>query len=231
MDSNKWISRIAGILILTGMVAGLISIVPSVESVDFLKEVYPDRNQVLIGAVFQFLLVPIYIGFALVLFKTLKSQNETSAIGFVGFRLIAGVFQLIGVILLPLFIYLSKLYLISTGEGLEYYVSLGEMLKIVRDLTNHVGVMAATGLGNLLLYHVLFSGKFIPKWLSVWGILGNILLILASFLILFQIVNVISTAYIAITVPLVLQELIFAIWLIIKGLDLEYIKQNRNYKK
>ena len=71
------------------------------------------------------------------------------------------------------------------------------MLKMIRDLTNHLGVMVATGLGNLLLYYILFSGKYIPRWLSVWGIIGNILILLASFLILFQLVDVISTAYIA----------------------------------
>jgi len=75
MNSNKRISRITGILILTGIVAGLISFVFSVESVDYLTEVYPDRSQVMIVAIFQFLLIPIYIGFALVLFKTLKSHN------------------------------------------------------------------------------------------------------------------------------------------------------------
>ena len=227
MNSIKRISRIGGILILTGMVAGIISVVPAVESVDYLKEVFPNRSQVMIGAIFQFLLVPIYIGFALVLFKTLKRHKENSAIGFVGFRLIAGAFQILGVILIPLFIYLSQIYLTSTGESLLYFESLGEMLKIIRDLTNHLGVMVATGLGNLFLYYILFSGKYIPKWLSVWGIIGNTLIILASFLILFQLVDVISAAYIAITAPLVLQELVLAIWLIVKGLDLEYTNQNK----
>ncbi|MEQ9221217.1 MAG: DUF4386 domain-containing protein [Cyclobacteriaceae bacterium] len=225
MNSNKQISRIAGILILFGIIAGLLSIVPSVESTDFLKEVFPNKSQVLSGAVFQFLLVPIYIGFALILYKTLKAHKENSAIGFVGFRMIAGAFQIFGVILLPLFIYLSKTYLTSAGESLLYLEKLGEMLKIIRDLTNHLGVMVATGLGNLLLYHILFSGKYIPKWLSTWGIIGNALIILASFLILFQAVDVISTTYIAITIPLVVQELVFAFWLIFKGLNPENANQ------
>ena len=226
MTSNKQISRIAGVLILAGMVAGIMSVVPSLESVDYLKETFLNRDKVLIGAIFQFLLVPIYIGFALVLFKTLKTNKENSAIGFVGFRLIAGVFQIFGVILLPLFIHLSKSYMDSTGENLMNLENLGEMLRMIRNLTNHLGVMVATGLGNLLLYYILFSGKYIPKWLSVWGIVGNILIILASFLILYQVVDVISTAYIAITIPLVFQELVFAIWLITKGLKLEYVSQN-----
>ena len=85
MNLDNRISRIAGSLILIGMVAGIISVVPSIESVDYLKEAFPNRNQVLIGAIFQFPLVPIYIGFALVLYKPLKTHKENSAIGFVGF--------------------------------------------------------------------------------------------------------------------------------------------------
>ena len=227
MNSNKGTSRIAGLLILAGMVAGIISVVPAVEGSDYLKEVYPNRNQVLVGALFQFLLVPIYIGFALVLYKPLKAYKENSAIGFVGFRFVAGAFQILGVLLLPLFIYLSKTYLDSSTENLLYWESLGEMLKIIRDLTNHLGVMIATGLGNLFLYYILYGGKHIPKWLSLWGILGNILIIIASFLILFQTLEVISTSYIAITMPLVLQELVFAIWLIIKGLKFDEDNQNK----
>lgn len=40
MTSNKQISRIAGVLILAGMVAGIMSVVPSLESVDYLKETF-----------------------------------------------------------------------------------------------------------------------------------------------------------------------------------------------
>lgn len=221
MNSLKQTSRIAGILILGGMIAGIISVTPAVEGVEYLKDAFPNKNNVLISAVFQFLLVPIHIGFALILFKTLKTHKESSAVGFVGSRLMAGVFQIIGVILLPLFIYLSNVYLISSEENLLYLEDIGEIIKIIRDLTNHLGVMVSTGIGNLLLYHILFTKNLIPKWLSLWGIGGNILIILASFFILFQLGDVISASYIAMTTPLVLQEFVLAIWLITKGLKAE----------
>ena len=72
MNSNKKISKIAGILIFLGMIFGILSIVPSVESENFLKEIYPNRNQVLTGAIFQFFLVPIYISFSLILYQVLS---------------------------------------------------------------------------------------------------------------------------------------------------------------
>lgn len=227
MRSNKKTSRIAGGLIILGIIAGILSVVPSIESEDFLEKVYPNKNQVLTGAIFQFFLVPIYIGFSLILYQVLRNYNKTLAIGFVGFRIMAGVFQLIGIILLPISILLSQKYLTQTSSELAFYETAGEFLHLFRDLTNHLGVILATGLGNLLLYYIFYKGKHIPVWLSLWGIIGNTLIMLASFLILFQLIEVVSPEYGIMAIPLVLQELVLAIWLIIKGLKLPMTTQNR----
>lgn len=218
--NNKQLSRIAGILIILGIIAGISSIIPSIESDNFFEEVYPNKNQVFIGAICQFLLVPIYIGFSLVLYPVLKKYNKTLSIGFVGFRMMAGVFQLFGIILLPLFILLSQKFLVQTNTEPIFYETTGEILKLFRDLTNHLGVILATGLGNLLLYCILFKAKLIPVWLSIWGIMGNLLIMIASFLLLFELIDVISTEYGIMTIPLILQEVTLAIWLITKQLKL-----------
>ncbi|WP_442264569.1 DUF4386 domain-containing protein [Tenacibaculum sp. ZS6-P6] len=226
MYSSKKISRIAGVLIILGIIIGVLSVVPSVEGQNYLGDVFPNRNQVLIGAAFQFFLVPIYIGFSLLLYPFLKDYNKSLSIGFVGFRIIAGVFQLIGMILLPLFIILSQKYLSEPNPNLLFFDLIGQLLKSFRDLTNHLGVMLATGLGNLILYFIFYKGKYIPVWLSLWGMVGNILLMLGSFLLLFQLIDVISIAYGILTIPIIFQEITLAIWLIVKGLNLEFINRN-----
>ncbi len=222
MDSHKKPAIFAGILIILGIVVGILSIVPAVESTDYLSEVYPNRNQVLFGAIFQFLLIPIYLGFSLILYQIIKNYKENLAIGFVGFRIISSVFQLIGVILIPIFLLLSQKYLYSESLNISYFEILGSLLKLGRDLSNHLGVMLATGLGNLILYFVFYKTRLIPQWLTWWGIFGNTLAMLASFLILFDTINVISTSFAIMTIPLVIQEIVFAIWLIRKGFNLQY---------
>ncbi|MFC1536090.1 DUF4386 domain-containing protein [Candidatus Neomarinimicrobiota bacterium] len=219
MNSNRKIAIVAGILIITGMIAGMLSVVPAVESPDYLTEVSKNQNKVLIGAFFQFTLVPIYIGFALLLYSILKKYNESLAIGFVSFRIIAGIFQLIGVIVLPLFLLLSQEFIKSTTPNLLYFQTIGDVLKLGRDLANHVGMMLATGLGNLILFYIFYKTKLIPRWLSSWGLIGNILAMLASFLILFRLIDVITPHFIVLTIPLVLQEIGLAIWLIAKGFN------------
>lgn len=226
MNSNRKTAIIAGILIIIGMIAGLLSIVPSVESQDYLTEVSANQNQVLFGAFFQFILVPIYLGFALLLYPILSNYSKSMAIGFVSFRIIAGVFQLVGVIALPIFILLSQEFLESTTQDQLYFQFFGDVLKLGRDLANHVGVMLATGLGNLILFYIFYKTKLVPRWLSSWGLIGNILAMLASFLILFRLIDVITYNFVILTIPLVLQEIVLAIWLIVKGFNLSVIDYN-----
>lgn len=216
-DEKRRIVRTAGAFILLGMVVGIFSIVPAVESEQYLKETANHAQQVTIGAIFQFLLVPIYVGFSLMLYPLLKQYNQRLSMGFVGFRFVAGAFQLIGVVLLPVFVLLSENYSMSSPTEMATYEQLGEVLKLLRDLTNHVGVMLATGLGNVFLYVILYKEKLIPRWLSIWGFIGNAAIMLGAFLVSSQVIDVVSPEYGAVSMPLVLQELVFAIWLLVKG--------------
>ena len=230
MNSNRKTAVYAGILIIIGMVVGMLSIVPSVESPDYLTEVSANQNRVLSGAFFQFVLVPIYIGFALLLYHILSKYSKGLAIGFVSFRVIAGVFQIVGVIALPIFILLSQEFIESTTPEALHFQFFGDVLKLGRDLANHVGVMLATGLGNLILFYIFYKTKLIPRWLSSWGLIGNTLAMLASFLILFQLIDVISSHFIVLTIPLVIQEIVLAIWLIVKGFNLSVIVCKTGYE-
>ncbi len=217
-NKNKWAVRVAGVLIVLGMVMGVLGGVPSVESENFLKEVYPNRNQVFRAALFQFTLVPIYIGFSLLLYPILKRYSLSLSLGFVGFRFVAGTFQLLGVMILPLFVLVSENYLSAGPVDLDRYRSAGELLAWFRDLVNHLGVIMATGLGNVALYIVLYRKRLVPQWLSLWAFLGNALIMLAGFLLLFQSIDVVSPEYGALSTPLVLQEVVLAVWFLTKGL-------------
>lgn len=220
-NKNRNQIKIAGGLIILGIIIGILSIVPSVESDKFLEEVYPNKNQVLTGGIFQFFLVPIYIGFSLLLYPILKQYSKTLSIGFVCFRFMAATFQLIGIILLPIFVLLSQEYSAAASSDLAIYESVGDILRLSRDLTNHLGVILATGLGNILFYLILYREKLVPKWLSIWGFIGNMAIMLASFFIIFQLIQVISTEYGLMSIPLVVQEIVLAIWLLTKGLKIK----------
>lgn len=219
MNINRRATMFAGALIIISTIAGVLSVVPAIEQSNYLVLVSANETQVIAGAFFQFIMILTYVGFALCLYPALKLSNETLSLGFMGARLITGVFHFVGVILLPLFLILSQEFAHVGAPEASYFHTLGELLRIGRDLVNHVAVIVSLMLGDMLLFFILYQSKFIPRWLSIWGFLGSGFAMLASFLVLFGVTEVVTPLYLGMNGPLALQSLIFAFWLIIKGFN------------
>lgn len=73
--------------------------------------------------------------------------------------------------------------------------------------------MTVLGVGSLLLCAVLFRARLVPRFLAVWGFAGYLIIAGGSVL---ELVGV-SGAGLAATVPGGLFELVFGIWLIVRG--------------
>jgi hypothetical protein len=74
------------------------------------------------------------------------------------------------------------------------------------------------GLSALKLNYVLYRTKLVPRGLSVWGFIGAALYFASGFLPLVGYGSR-STIYLLMEAPLGLQEMAFAVWLIVKGFD------------
>jgi hypothetical protein len=175
MDTNRRMVIIAGALIVIGMIAGLLSVVPVVDDPDYLVKVSANQKQVLSGAFFQFLMVPTYVGFALSLYPILRKYNEGLALGFVGFRMIAGGFHLMGVIILPLFLFLSQEFIKAGAPISSYFQTLGGLLRAGRDFVNHVAMILALSLGGLMFFFHIASIKTSPSMVISLGDCWNYL--------------------------------------------------------
>jgi len=219
MNSNRKNAILAGVLIIMGMIAGIFSVVPSVDSADCLIKAAENANQVFTGAVFHFIMSVAYIGVAILLYPILREFNKSLALGFLSFRIIATVFLIMGVISLLLLLNLSKEYVNVSPTDLVFYQTTGELLRSGRDFTNHIAMIISLNIGGIMFYVLLFQAKLIPQWLSAWGLIGATLAIVASLLVMFKIVEIITPFYISLNVPLALQELILAIWFIVKGFN------------
>lgn len=197
----------------------MLSIVDVVEESDHLALVAAHEGEILRGAGFQFVMIPATVGFALLLHPTLRIGNEALSLGFVGFRLLAGAFHLIGVLLLRLMRVVGQQFLQSGGANTAEVEAIGSLLRTGRDLVNHVAVIVALGLGDLLLFSILHRKRMVPRWLSAWGFVGTGLTLLASLLLLFGVTGVVTPLYLGMNAPLALQSLALATWLIMRGLD------------
>lgn len=219
MNTSRQATAIAGALVIVGMIAGVLSVVPALEEPHYLDLISAHESQVIVGAVSQFIMIPAYVGFALLLYPALRMENEALTLGFLGFRLIAAMFHFIGVIFLPLFLVLGQEFAQAGASGTSHLETLGELLRTARDLVNHVALIISLTLGDLLFFGILYRSRLVPRWLSAWGLIGAGSAMLASFLVLFRLVDVVTPLYLAINAPLALQSLVLATFLIIRGFD------------
>ena len=68
----------------------------------------------------------------------------------------------------------------------------------------------------ILFYILLYRSKLVPEWLSIWGIVACVLLMIVN---VFEFMNVDFLGRNALYLPIVLNELVLALLLIFKGFD------------
>lgn len=79
--------------------------------------------------------------------------------------------------------------------------------------------------GALFFYVLFFRTHVIPRFISVWGIIATIILLIITIIKLFG-VNL--TILNVLLLPMILNELFLAFWLIIKGFNFESIDKNND---
>ncbi|TCZ80756.1 DUF4386 domain-containing protein [Paenibacillus albiflavus] len=216
--SDSRTAVIIGVLFIFGLVTGVFSVVPVIDGTDYLVKASTDENQVLIGAFSQLLMVVAYVGIPIMLYPILSKHHKGSALGSVAFGIIAGVFIVIGVIILLLLLTLSQEFTkVGALNGL-FFETLGELLREGRDLVNHVANTLAFVLAMFLFNYIFYQTKLVPRWLSVLGLIGSTLSIMASLLFMIRIIDLDST-YMMLNIPIAFQQLALSIWLIIKGFN------------
>jgi hypothetical protein len=221
MNTNKKAARISGVLFITATVAGIISAVllgPILEAPDYLAKVSANENQWLIGVLFNFIMAVAGASIAIPMYPILKKHNNGMALGSVGFRIIEGALFSVGVISLLLLVTLSQEFVQAGAPDASYFQTVGELLVGVSTFSLVIGGLAFS-LGALMYYYLLYQSKLIPRWLSGWGLIG-VTLGLAAYLNQFFSPSAFASSGIDIGhLPIFLQEMVFAVWLIVKGFN------------
>ena len=199
MSENRKIGIYTGILFIVGTLSGILSVVLT-------GPMNQSNNHYTLGA-----LCVLIMGFSLafipiVLYPLLKKHNKTFALGYVVFR---GAVETLTYILV--FICLVLLY---ESNGSEV-----SLIKI-RELSNVSGTYAFS-IGAIMLYYVLYKSILLPRLLSVWGMIAIILHLITGILITFGVQTAMSQINLIMIFPIFLQEMVMAVWLIVKGFNRE----------
>ncbi len=177
----------------------------------FLATVSMHQDRMLTAALFQLTAAFTCAAIAVALYPVLREHAAGMALGAVAFRLIEGVFYALSAA--------GTMILVSLSGQLTAGASAHASADLVRDLRDSAGCVGflAFCTGATLYYLVFYRSQLIPRWLSVWGLAGTVLGLVSGLLVLFQSIAVLSSTQVVLNLPLAVQEMVLAVWLIVKG--------------
>ena len=145
------------------------------ENPEYLNSIAANESKVVIGALFI-----LTVGFALTtvpvfLYPLFKKYNETLALGDVVFRgALEAVVYMAQAILWLLLLSTSQNFIVAGSADLTVLQNLSALFIAADAWITHI-LSIVFSLGALMIYWVFYSSKLIPRWLSVWGLVGGIL--------------------------------------------------------
>ncbi len=217
MDLYKKTAIIVGVLFIiatvTSVIGGLL-VEAIIDAPDDLVNVSENENQVIIGLLLELTWAASAVGITVLMFPILKKQNEGLALGYVGARIFEGFIATVGAISGLLLISLSQEFVIAGAPDATYFQAFGTLLLGARDLAWWIGPMIVFALSALIFNYLLYHSKLIPRWLSVWGFIGGTLLLAEGLLGMFSL-----TISPVLAAPIAVQEMVLAVWLIVKGFN------------
>ena len=92
-----------------------------------------------------------------------------------------------------------------------------DTLLAVREWVFGFVAMVPFLLGALMYYYLLFRSRLVPRWLSGWGLVGAGLGLVATVYAGFTQEFGFSTVNTVLNIPIGIQEMVLAVWLIAKG--------------
>jgi hypothetical protein len=199
---------------------------PFLSAPNYLEIAYPNRTLVTIGMLLEFACVIAIPLIPVFLFPVLREHYETLALGYVVFRLFEAV--------LFVLVEINELSLISVSQGYlnrgaldaSYFQNLGSSIQAWNDWAFSFYVIVFT-LGGLLFYSALYGSRLVPRWISAWGFIAAALLLIGTVLIMVDLFAGISDLGLELIVapPIAVNEMVLAVWLIVKGFNAPAIAQ------
>jgi len=182
-----------------------------------LADIYPNKSQVIIGALLELTNCVAVVGIAVMLFGILKRHNSHLALWYFGFRMIEVAVLIVGIISGLLLIKLSQGSIQAGAGDATLFQTMGSLALEGK----HIGlqfVLVICGLGGLILTAMLYQSRIIPRFLSLWGFVGYVLVVASAILDLLGIIDTVHGNGVMMYIPGGLFEAIaFPLWLIIKG--------------
>lgn len=222
MNSNRRSAEIVGVLFILAAVSAMIGLKlydPILKGPDYLINGSEHANQVILGALMELILVVSAVGTATTMFPILRKYNETIALWHVCFRFLEAIIITVGVISVLALLTLSREFVAAGAPEIASYQTSGILLKAVHDWTFMLGPLFMLGINTLMYSYIFYKSKLVPRFISSLGITGAIVVFIYALLVMFGVIEQISVWGAIMALPVAANEIILAVWLIVKGFN------------
>lgn len=223
MNANRKTAIVVGVLFIVALVFNLVasSIMDPILSVpEYLSLAHPNRYQIIIGNLLNISAALAMMFIPISLFYVVREQDRNLLLGYVVFRSLEGILFIYMAIRTLAFLDLSKAYLDQGAQHLSYIQIMGDSIQ--SDLHWAMVIYIIMYIcGAAAFYSLLYKSRLVPQLLSVWGLLGTLLMFVGVVLGMFSLGVFENTplmkGMLYFAPPIALNELALSIWLIFKG--------------
>jgi hypothetical protein len=220
--TNRKTAAVVGVLFILGTVPALLGLplaLNTVNAPDHLTAISTNEGQMIIFTAIKFIMGVACAGIGLALYPILKKYNEGLAFGAAGFRVIEGALHVVGALLYVVLLALSQEFVKAGAPGSSYFQTADVLINTGIAWCRDVAVLLSFGIGALMYYVVFYQYRLVPRWLTVWGLVGITLTIISALLVMFHLLPPAGTIQVILLLPILPQELVLAVWLIAKGVN------------
>ena len=226
MNTYRKTTVIVGILFIIGTVSGILAAVVTASiraGSTFPLNISASEPQWIIGTLLILLMGLSLAMTPILLYPIFRRHNEVLAFGSVLFR---GVFEnVVGETLLVISMFLlltvSEIYGKTGAADASNFQTLGSVLIAAGHWIQNINGVVFS-IGTLMMFALFYQTRLIPRWLSVWGLIGAVLYPIAYIVSMFSPLHLAPDAGVGIgllLIPTAIQEMVFAVWMIVKGFN------------
>jgi len=219
-EKDRVNGKLTGLFFITATVTAIIGMLlydPILKTSDFLTSGAAHSSQIVLGAIFELILVISMAGTAIMLFPYLRKFDGRFALGYLVFRLTEAILILIGMVSVLALLTVSQNAMTADASTVESLRAVGIALIGIHDWTFILGPCVLLGVNTFMYSYVLYRTKLVPRSLASLGIIGAVLILTSGVLAMFNIVPLFTTIAMLLALPVAVYEMVLAGWLVAKG--------------
>jgi len=221
MNTYRKNAVMTGVLYFMGTVFGILcyvvggEVLSSISTGNILGLVAANSSWLTGSAFFTLMMAISLVAMTVFLYPVIRKDSEELAMGMVLFRgALEGTWYFMSTLGFLTLVALGNEY-IATGANSAALQSMGNVLNQFQDSLAAIGPIFFL-IGATCIYLSFYRTRLIPRWLTVWGFIGVVCSLASALLSFFHV----DTGYgLYLEMVLAPQEIVMAVWLIVKGFN------------